>query len=202
MQWQPEHTADVDPDQEALFLHSYVHAEESSEDPFEGPSRVDHRRCERHRPRIGDAVRCRGHAAAVEGEGGHRLVATDLYSAIPELAEIIRGMRMLVLSAPDDDTFLTSDAPLVLRSRATGSPIVGGGWSNRYVQATMPLHPSRYLYLSHTDPVGIELAEASHEQMRDLNFATLMFADTEIYSLCEDQEALNWLLGRDQWLVT
>jgi hypothetical protein len=137
-------------------------------------------------------------AAKMRAEGGHRLAAHVTFAALPGVAKYIQQMRFLVLKAPAGHHFISSDHPLVLRNRMTGSP-VGAGWANSNVQATIPLHPSRYLFMYYADSPGIEQYEAPSRVVDELNFATILFANSEVYSLFEYPEADQWMKGLGKW---
>ena len=132
-------------------------------------------------------------AVKLKEEGGHRVAAHDTFGALPYVAGIIQQMRVLVLKAPKGLFFLTSDRPLVLRSQRTGSP-VGAGWANPDIQGTIPLDPSRYVFIFHADSPGIEKPlEATPKVMDDLNSSTILFAGQEIYSPFKYLEAEEWM---------
>jgi hypothetical protein len=137
-------------------------------------------------------------AAKMRAEGGHRLAAHVIFAALPGVAKYIQQMWPLVLKAPAEYYFITSDNPVVLRSSTTGSP-VGAGWANPDVQATIALHPTRYLFMYHANRPGILQQEASPRVVDELNFATILFANSEVYSLFEYPEANQWMKGLGKW---
>lgn len=133
-------------------------------------------------------------AARMRAEGGHRITAAITFSSTLDVAKCIQQMRFLILEAPQAHFFITSDLPLVLRSRLTGSSR-GIGWANPDVQAAIPLHPTKYLFMYYGDSPGIEQHQASVELVNDLNSATMIFAREEIYSPIKHAEAESWMKG-------
>lgn len=137
-------------------------------------------------------------ATRTAAEGGYRLTANVMFSAVPDIAHCIQRMRFLVLEAPPGLFFVTSDRPLVLRSQVNGSP-VGAGWANRDVQATIPLHPTRYLFIFHGTPPGIEQRQATPQIVTELNSDTILFARREVYTPYEYPKADDWMKSLGNW---
>lgn len=132
------------------------------------------------------------HVAKVKALGGHRIAAYDLFSALPDIAECIRRMTFIVWEAPSNHFFLTSDRPLVLQSRKTGSR-VRAGWAKPDALGTIAVSPSRFLTMFYYKLSGIYLLKASPIQVAGLNLETIKFAKNEIYSSFECPEAHHWM---------
>jgi hypothetical protein len=132
------------------------------------------------------------HADRVKALGGHRVAAYDLFSTLPDIAECIRQMTFVVWEAPDEHFFLTSDRPLVLQSRKTGSR-AKAGWAKPDALGTIAVSPSRFLTMFYHKISGIYLIKATPIQVAGLNFETIRFAVNEIYSSFECPEAYYWM---------
>lgn len=132
------------------------------------------------------------HAARVKALGGHRIAVYDLFSALPDIAECIRQMTFIVWEAPSNHFFLTSDRPLVLQSRKTGSR-AHAGWAKPDALGTIAVSPSRFLTMFYYKLSGIYLLKATPIQVAGLNLETIKFATNEIYSSFKCPEAHNWM---------
>ena len=140
-------------------------------------------------------------ADRLRAPGGHLVAARGTFGTLAQIARIVREMAMLVVQAPRDHSFVTSDMPLVLRSRITGSP-VGAGWANGDALAAMPMDPRHYLCIYHGEAPGVWLSQpVSEETVRVFNATTIEFADQEVYSPFECQEADDWLREEGRWDV-
>jgi len=125
---------------------------------------------------------------------GHLGLLAGLFSAIPNIAESIQKMTFLILDAPKDSFFITSDRPIHLQSRITGSR-VGAGWANPDAFGAIALDPYHYLAMFYHEEVGVASKEAEPQRVLDCNAETMRFADEEMYSLTECPEALDWMKG-------
>ena len=134
------------------------------------------------------------YGAKLKAGGGHRIAAGDVFSALPDIAECIRQMTFIVWEAPNNHFFLTSNRPLVLQSRKTGSR-AHAGWGKPDALGTIAVSPSRFLTMFYYKLSGIYLLEATTEQVAGLNLETLRFAKNEIYSSFECSEAYHWMKG-------
>jgi hypothetical protein len=132
------------------------------------------------------------HVAKLKAIGGHRFAALDLFSTLPDIAECIRQMTFVVWEAPNDHFFLTSDRPLVLQSRKTGSR-AHAGWAKPDALGRIAVSPSRFLTMFYYEPSGIYLLEANQTQVAGLNLETIRFAKNEVYSTFEYPEANEWM---------
>jgi len=132
------------------------------------------------------------YAAKLKAIGGHRIAAYDLFSNLPDIAEYIRQMTFIVWEAPNNQFFLTSDRPLVLQSRKTGSR-AHAGWAKPDALGTIAVSPSRFLTVFYYKLSGIYLLKATPDQVAGLNLETIKFAKYEIYSSFECSEAYNWM---------
>jgi hypothetical protein len=138
------------------------------------------------------------HAAKLRAEGGHRVAAPDLFSALVDIAKCIRQMSVVVVEAPPPLFFVTSDTPLTLQSRKTGSQVYGG-WKNNDALGLIPLCPSRLLLMFYSEPSVIAIQQATPEQVAGLNLETMRFADQEVYSTFEYPEANDWMKAVGRW---
>ena len=125
-------------------------------------------------------------------QGGYRLVASALFTAMPEIARCIREMGFLLWDAPDNMPFVTSDRPLGLWS-LTRSSRVGVGWDNRDACGFMALSPTTYLCVSYLTPHRILRLDATPDDVVFLNEATLAQAYREAYSSQEYPQAEQWM---------
>jgi hypothetical protein len=129
---------------------------------------------------------------------GHLLAVQALFAALPSVAEYMRKMTFLILEAPSDLFFLTSDRPLYLQSRLTGSR-VGAGWGKSDALGCIALCPSRFLCMFyHKDP-SIHSQVAPPEEVASFNFETIKFAYEEVYSPFEYPPAYDWMRGEGYW---
>lgn len=131
-------------------------------------------------------------------KGGHRVAAKDTFYAFEIVLESIQEMSMWIVEAPSRLFFITSDKPLTLVSRLTGSRI-GAGWQNRDAMGLMALSPRYFLIMAYEKPFGVRIATATSEQVVGLNLDTITFADQEIYSPSKYSEAYNWMRRRGRW---
>jgi len=138
------------------------------------------------------------HAAKLRAEGGHRIAASDMFVAFPDIAECIQQMSFIVWEAPHNFSFLTSDRSLVLQSRATGSR-AHVGWKNPDALGSIALCPNHFLTMFYYEPSGIYLAKATPEQVAGLNLETIKFAEQEIYSPFKYPEANDWMNAVGRW---
>lgn len=138
------------------------------------------------------------YAAKLKAIGGHRVAAYDLFSTLPDIAECIRQMTFIVWEAPDNHFFLTSDRPLVLQSRKTGSR-THAGWAKPDALGTIAISPSRFLTMFYYKLSGIYLLKATPIQVAGLNLETIRFADQEVYSPSEYPQADEWMKGLGRW---
>jgi len=138
------------------------------------------------------------YAAKLKALGGHRIAAYDLFSALPDIAECIQQMTFIVWEAPNNHFFLTSDRPLVLQSRKTGSR-AHAGWAKPDALGTIAVSPSRFLAMFYHKLSGIYLLKATPIQVAGLNLETIRFAINEIYSSSKCTEADDWMKGLERW---
>ena len=138
------------------------------------------------------------HAVRVKALGGHRIAAYDLFSALPDIAECIRQMTFIVWEAPKDHFFLTSDRPLALQSRKTGSR-TQAGWAKPDALGIIAVSPSRFLTMFYHKLSGIYLLKATPIQVVGLNLETIRFAKNEVYSTFEYPEANDWMKAVGRW---
>jgi len=136
------------------------------------------------------------YAARMGMAGGHRLAM--LFDAVPETAAGIQKMQLSVFEAPSGHECITSDRLLVLRSRVSDSP-EGAGWLRPDAVGSIALCPSKFLLMSYEDLPGIRRVSATPKQVAALNIDTLRFADQEVYSRLENDEANDWMKGRGRW---
>jgi hypothetical protein len=125
---------------------------------------------------------------------GHRLAARDSFLAIPDIAECIRNMSFLIIEAPPKSFFVTSDRPLLLRSRSSGS-LANVGWKKRDAVGCIALSPGRFLQVFY-DKEPLYQRMAKPNEVPDINRQTIMAADLEVYSKFECDEAAEWMTGR------
>jgi hypothetical protein len=126
---------------------------------------------------------------------GHRLAARDSFLAIPDVAECIRNMSFLIIEAPPKSFFVTSDRPLLLRSRDSGS-LVNVGWKKRDAVGCIALSPDRFLQVFYDKEPRTYQRMAKPKEVPDINRQTIMAADLEVYSKFECDEAAEWMTGR------
>lgn len=125
---------------------------------------------------------------------GHLLAVQALFAALPIVAKGICKMTFQIWEAPSDFFFLTSDRPLYLESRLTGSR-VGAGWGKSDALGCIALCPSRFLCMFyHKDPCIYSLV-APPEAVGIFNFETIKFAYKEVYSPFEYPRAYDWMRG-------
>ncbi|MFC1905645.1 DUF4238 domain-containing protein [Chloroflexota bacterium] len=132
------------------------------------------------------------YAAKLKAIGGHRVAALDLFSTLPDIAECIRQMTFIIWKAPNNHFYLTSDRPLVVQSRKTGSR-AHAGWAKPDALGTIAVSPSHFLTMFYYKLSGIYLLEATQEQVAGLNLETIRFAKNEVYSTFEYPEANDWM---------
>lgn len=130
--------------------------------------------------------------------GGHRVAAKNTFYAFEVIAKSIQEMSMWIVEAPYQRFFITSDKPLTLRSRVTGSR-VGAGWQNRDAMGLIALSPRYFLIMAYEKPFGIRITTATSKQVAGLNLETIIFANQEIYSPSGYPEAYNWMRLRGIW---
>ena len=112
--------------------------------------------------------------------------------AVPEIAEGIQRMIFLIKEAPAGHHFVTSDRPLLLRSR-TNSSTFGAGWLNPDAMGSIALCPEKFLLMFYHDETGILEQPASPGEVAGLNSDTLMYAASEVYSFTETLESADWM---------
>jgi hypothetical protein len=130
--------------------------------------------------------------------GGHRVAAEGTFYALKDTAESIQQMSMWIVESPRNRFFITSDKPLTLRSRLTGSR-VGAGWKNSDAMGLIALSPRYFLILCYQKPHGIRITSATPEQVEGLNLETMLFASEEVYSPRKYQEAYEWMRQQKRW---
>lgn len=130
------------------------------------------------------------YAASLAREDGYRLAAADLFNATLEIAECIRNMSFLILEAPPKSFFVTSDRPLLLRSRSSGS-LVNVGWKKRDAVGCIALSPGRFLQVFYDKEPCIYQRMAKPNEVPDINRQTIMAADLEVYSSSSVTKLLN-----------
>jgi hypothetical protein len=131
-------------------------------------------------------------ATAMRAEGGHQLIAGLTFGEINDLAKLIQKMTFLLLEAPNNLFFITSDRPLVLQSRITGSRVCAG-WANPDALGTIALCPSHFLLMYYGESYGLQHSKATPDMVQGLNLETIKFANSEIYSPFKYLEAENWM---------
>ncbi|MBI4296454.1 MAG: DUF4238 domain-containing protein [Chloroflexi bacterium] len=138
------------------------------------------------------------YATRVRKKGGHILAAGDQYNALSDIAQCIQRMTFLILEAPSDLFFVTSDRPLSLQRRINGSR-VGAGWANSDALGSIALSPSRFLLMFHHKHSGVWQFKAVPEQVAGLNVKVIRFAHEEIYSPRKYREADDWMKSLGRW---
>ncbi len=123
-------------------------------------------------------------------------VAEGLYSVIPSISECIRKMTFVILEAPRQSFFLTSDRPLSLQSRLTASR-VGAGWENNDALGLISLCPSHALFMLYHNTPSIRSKMATIEEVSLFNRDIIRFAYEEVYSPFEYSDAFDWARGID-----
>ena len=138
------------------------------------------------------------HAHLLGAKGGHRVAANDNFGALEEIAKCIEQMAFLIFEAPKGLFFVTSDRPLTLQRRKTGSQS-GTGWASEDALASIALSPTRLLRMFCTNRFDKEQTVATPEQVAGLNVEVIRFADQEIYSPSKSREADDWMKRRGRW---
>lgn len=138
------------------------------------------------------------HTSKLQQKGGHRVAALDTFYSLVDIAECIQQMSFRLVEAPDHLFFVTSDNPLTLQRRTTGSR-VGAGWKNNDALGLIPLCPSHLLLMFYGRTTGIGIQQATPEQVVGLNLETIRFADQEVYSPFKYQEADDWMKAAGRW---
>lgn len=138
------------------------------------------------------------HAHLLESRGGHRIAADDNFGALAEIAKCIEQMAFLIFEAPRGLLFVTSDRPLTLQRRKTGSQ-GGAGWASDDALASIALSPTRFLLMFYTNRFDMVQTAATPEQVADLNVKVIRFADQEIYSPSKYCEADDWMKSVGRW---
>lgn len=128
----------------------------------------------------------------------HLPAAQALFAALPIVAKGIRNMTFQIWEAPSDLFFLTSDRPLYLQSRVTGSR-VGAGWGKSDALGCIALCPSRFLCMFYHKNPPIHSLVAPPEAVASFNFETIKFAYEEVYSPFEYPPAYDWMRGEGHW---
>jgi hypothetical protein len=137
-------------------------------------------------------------AAKLQTEEGHLRVASSIFGALVDIAKCIQRMTFLVVEAPRGFYFVTSDRPLVLRDRVTGSRI-GVGWENANALGSIALHPNQFLLMFYDKPYIIKRFRVTPDQVTGFNLVTIMFANQEVYSPFKYPEADDWMKGAGRW---
>lgn len=133
------------------------------------------------------------HAKKLASKGGHRFALADIFgSLLIPIAEAIQNMGFRILEAPPDHFFITSDVPLFIQSRTTGSN-VGAGWLNPDVFGSIALSPKYFLLMFYAEPSNKIIRMATTSEVRGLNMEIMRFVDKEIYSSLEHTEANEWM---------
>ena len=135
------------------------------------------------------------YATRLTASNGHHLAARDSFLATPDVAECIREMSFLIIEASPKLFFVTSDRPLLLRSRFSNS-LVDVGWKKRDAVGCIALSPGRFLQVFYDKEPCIYQRTAEPNEVPDINRQTIMTADLEIYSKFECDEAAEWMTGR------
>jgi len=138
------------------------------------------------------------YANKLRQEKGHLFAARDTFSTLVSIAKCIQRMSFFVLEAPPHPFFVTSDRPLSLQSRKTGSR-VGAGWGNSDALGIIALCPSHFLIMCYYPHSIIYSDKLSLEQVAGLNLEIIKFADREVYSPFEYPEADDWMKGLGRW---
>jgi hypothetical protein len=137
-----------------------------------------------------------GHAEKLAAKNGHRTAALDSYDSLPDIAESIQNMSFRVVQAPPGLFFVTSDRALTLKRRTTNSR-VGAGWARKDAMGLLSLSPRYFLILFYGEASGLHVA--TPDQVAGLNLETIMYANKEVYSPFEYQEAEDWMRGVGRW---
>jgi hypothetical protein len=138
------------------------------------------------------------HAQLLVAKGGHRIAAGDNFGTLEEIAKCIEKMAFLIFEAPKGLFFVTSDRPLTLQRRKTGSQS-GAGWANDDALASIALSPTRFLLMFYTNRFDMVQTAAIPEQVAGLNVEVIRFADKEIYSPSKYCEANDWMQSIGWW---
>ena len=112
-------------------------------------------------------------------------------SIIPNLGPVIAKMSWMIMIAPADSFFVTSDRPIVLTD-LDGSPL-GAGWAKSDAVGTLPLSPKRYLVLYGSPRGKWAYYKISRQEVAGLNSRTISFAHSAIYSSEKYNPAEKWL---------
>lgn len=123
-------------------------------------------------------------------------VADGLYTVIPDISACIRKMTFVILGAPEQSFFLTSDRLLSLQSRLTASR-QGAGWGNDDALGLISLCPSHALFMLYHNAPTIRSKKATIEEVSLLNRDIIRFAYEEVYSPFAYSDALDWARGVD-----
>jgi hypothetical protein len=137
------------------------------------------------------------YATRLIASDGHQLAARDSFLSIPDIAECIRSMSFLIIEAPEESFFVTSDRPLLLRSRFSGSP-ANVGWRKRDAVGCVALSPDRFLQVFYDKEPCNYQRMARPNEVPSINRQTIMTADLEVYSRFECDEAAEWMTDRIQ----
>lgn len=127
-----------------------------------------------------------------EVKSGKPMIETTL-SHTNKLAPVIADMGWVVVDAPKDAFFISSDCPVVLTD-FKGSR-VGAGWGNSNVFGTLPLTPSRAVVLSGSVRNVWAFLKASHQDVSEFNLRTISHAVDAVYSPRKLDLAQKWLLS-------
>lgn len=119
----------------------------------------------------------------VTADPGHSLQM--FVQLAPDVAKLVYDCSWRLLEAPTNSAFITSDSPLVKVATKRLPPPwnMGTGWHTPWMEATLPLSPSRCLLMSLHHPEGIERISA--QQLQDINWRTAAHAHEGIYSSSE-----------------
>jgi len=102
---------------------------------------------------------------------------------------------IIIIEASPKLFFVTSDRPLLLRSRFSNS-LVDVGWKKRDAVGCIALSPSRFMQVFYDKEPCIYQRTAEPNEVPSINRQTIMTADLEIYSKFECDEAAEWMTGR------
>jgi hypothetical protein len=135
---------------------------------------------------------------ALAARDGYLISLTSSFRHLAGIAKCIQQMHFLLIQAPKEHFFVTSDRPLVLRSGIADSR-VGAGWENPDALGSIPLCPTTLLMMLYR-PQDWDISQnlATTEQVDYLNRETIRFASEEIYSCADSPRAHEWMKGLER----
>jgi hypothetical protein len=134
------------------------------------------------------------HARRLRGADSHLTAVGETFNMLEATAKCINRMSFIILEAPADPFFVTSDRPLVVTSRQ-GRAGIGVGWGNPDAKATIALCPTRFLIMYYRkEPIDMQRT-ATPDEAASLNRMTMSCANQEVYGSFEYTETKDWMNG-------